>query len=143
MAKVDDETGCKNRLAEARKARGLTQVQLAEKCGMNQSQISYIEKGRRGTFMRKWREIASVLEVDLDWLLPGESIEQERLVSELSNQALPFGLRELIEDSDLIKGLKITSQEWSALKSLKSPENLTKDGYVGVLFAIRNGSYKR
>lgn len=139
---MDEETGYKNRLAEARKARGLTQVQLAEKCGMNQSQISYIEKGVRGTVMPKWREIASALEVDLDWLVNAESSEQEWRFSEMSNQALPYGLRELIEDTDLIKALKITSPEWSALESLKSPENLTKNGYVGILFAMRNGIYK-
>jgi ribosome-binding protein aMBF1 (putative translation factor) len=33
-------------LAEARKAKGFSQQQLAERCGLNQSEISDIERGR-------------------------------------------------------------------------------------------------
>lgn len=123
----------------------MTQVQLAERCGMNQSHISFIEKGMRGAASSKWREIARVLEVKVDWLINDadehQVIDETWLEEALTEKALPFGMKELGEDKDLVLGLKISKPEWIALKTLKTPVKLTKNGYVGILYAIRNGSH--
>lgn len=93
--------------------------------------------------MPKWREIAKVLDVDIGWLLADEepmmSDEAAWLKASADDANLPLGLRELIEDEALIKGLKFSGLEWTALCTLKAPTSLTKDGYVGVLYALRNG----
>lgn len=93
--------------------------------------------------MPKWREIAKILEVDIEWLLADEERtpgnDQPWLATAQDDDKLPLGLRELLEDEALLEGLSITGLEWSALRSLQVPSSLTKDGYVAVLYALRNG----
>jgi SOS-response transcriptional repressor LexA len=59
------------RLKAARKAAGLTQVQLAERAGVNQSDISKIERGATLT-PAGLVEIAAALGVDPMWLKSGD-----------------------------------------------------------------------
>jgi hypothetical protein len=93
--------------------------------------------------MPKWREIAKVLEVDIQWLLAEDERalgdDESWLKASMEGEALPLGLQELIEDEALLKGLRITGLEWTALHTLKAPSSLTKEGYVAVLYALRNG----
>ncbi|MEA3643314.1 MAG: helix-turn-helix transcriptional regulator, partial [Lamprobacter sp.] len=120
---MSQETGIKNRLLEARKGRGLTQTQLAERVGLSQAHISSMEKMRRGTPMPKWREIAKELDVDLKWLLADEAQilgdDEQWLMTVTDNPNLPFGLKELLDDIELMKGLRIDGLEWSVLESLE------------------------
>ena len=93
--------------------------------------------------MPKWREIAKVLNVDLEWLLADEEEtlddDEQWLMSVTQNPNLAFGLKELLEDVELVKGLKIDGLEWSVLETLNPALKLTKNGYVAVLYALRNG----
>ncbi len=57
------------RLAEARKAAGLTQKQLGEKLGLPQSQISRIERNPDHTTVRTMKRIAKALGVNVSALL--------------------------------------------------------------------------
>ena len=72
------------RIRTLRKARGLTQAQLAELCDLPQSQISQIESGaRRGSTIQldAARAIAFALGVSLDALagVPTDDTESELL----------------------------------------------------------------
>ncbi|MEW6252325.1 MAG: helix-turn-helix transcriptional regulator [Planctomycetota bacterium] len=58
-----------SRLVEARKARGMTQVQLARRLGLPQSQISRIERNPDHTTVRTLKRIAAALHVDVGQLL--------------------------------------------------------------------------
>ncbi len=62
-----------SRIKERRKALGITQTALAEKVGMRQQSIQYLESGRatRTGFIL---ELSKVLQVDPDWLLNGDSL---------------------------------------------------------------------
>jgi DNA-binding XRE family transcriptional regulator len=49
-------------LAEARRAKGLTQAQLASKCGVDQSEISNLERGHANPTLKTLRTVARSLE---------------------------------------------------------------------------------
>lgn len=51
-------------IIEARKAKGLTQSDLAAKVGRDQSIISHIERNQRGLDVAEFYEIAKALDVD-------------------------------------------------------------------------------
>ncbi len=58
-----------SKIAEARKARKLTQTQLAKKLGVPQSQISRIERHPDQTTVRTLKRIAKALGVDVKMLV--------------------------------------------------------------------------
>lgn len=57
------------RLREARKAKGWTQKELAERVGTNQNNISRYETGQRQIKMNKLPKYAICLGVTLDYLV--------------------------------------------------------------------------
>lgn len=68
MTAPRDETILKNigvRIAQARKARGLTQQQVAEKIEASVVAVAYIETGKRWPRLGTLTSIAQVLQVDL------------------------------------------------------------------------------
>lgn len=56
-------------LAEARKGKGWTQLDLAQKLGIAASTISMYESGDRGTTIPRFKRIAELLEVSMDELV--------------------------------------------------------------------------
>jgi len=60
------------RLAQARKDRGLTQVQLAERLGLAQQTLAHYEVGRARVAADLLPTLAEVLELSLDELLIGQ-----------------------------------------------------------------------
>ena len=52
-----------NRVRERRLARGLTQAQLAEKCGLHRTFIGSVERGERNVSILNVRLIAEVLRI--------------------------------------------------------------------------------
>ena len=64
-------TGFGNRLKKARKAKNLTQKQLAESIGINQKQYQHWERGRAEPRFDKIQRLTHVLETDVEWLLFG------------------------------------------------------------------------
>ena len=62
------------KIKDARKAAGLTQQQLAERVGCNQSVISRLEHGRREVSVSFLRTIAKALGVPLYVLIDEEEV---------------------------------------------------------------------
>ena len=58
-----------NRIRDIRQARGMTQKELADRLGVNQSMISDYESGKVDLSLTKAVKIAYILECDLNDLL--------------------------------------------------------------------------
>lgn len=57
------------RIAEIRKERGLTQTQLAERCGLQQAHIARIEAGRYSVGLDTLAQIADVMGMKIDFII--------------------------------------------------------------------------
>jgi len=68
------------RIKEIRKERGLTQIELAERAGVDQSTISKIENGNDGVTLRQMRDLADALDVDLADLFDGRDLNEAYLI---------------------------------------------------------------
>lgn len=126
-----------SRLRSARKARGLTQRELADRTGLDQGHISHVERGIHGMSQAALRRLAAELEVSLAFLIDEERrmTAQQRAI--IDDQDAPAGLRDLAASGDLVEWLQITNDEWTALRSTVLPAPATRDGYVQLLFTIR------
>lgn len=62
------------RIAQGRKARGLTQVQLAEQLGIAQQTLAHYEVGRVRIVASMLPLMADILDVSVDELLTGQAI---------------------------------------------------------------------
>lgn len=58
-----------NRLKYARKQKGLTQVELAEKLGLSQTSYQRMETGRHDMKLSTIYNICKALEISADWLI--------------------------------------------------------------------------
>lgn len=132
------------RLRATRTKKGLSQRELAERTGMEQSQISRIEKGEKGASVENLAALARELGTTVSYLVGDEhqatryeydAGSPARLI--LADNAAPEGLRDLAGDKALVEALKITEAEWEALRSIKLPSKASKDGYVNLLIAVR------
>lgn len=56
------------RLRHVRKMRGLNQLDLAQKCGLQSSYISQIEKSRRLPSLFNLLKLSAALEISIDYL---------------------------------------------------------------------------
>ena len=61
-----------NRLRNVRKAKNLTQKQVAESIGVNQKQYQHWERGRAEPSFDIIQRLAYLFEVDIEWLLYGK-----------------------------------------------------------------------
>ena len=61
-----------NRISEMRLARGVTQMELAEKTGLSLTYIGYIEQGKRHGTFDTYLQIVSCLGYSMNDLLTGE-----------------------------------------------------------------------
>jgi len=59
----------KDRLRNARDARGMSQLELANKTGMQPAAISHFETGQRAPSFENLRKLADALTVSIDYLL--------------------------------------------------------------------------
>lgn len=64
------------RIKEARKDTGLTQRELAERSGTATGTIQQYELGKRQPRIEQLQRIASALDVDVNWLMNGYTLEQ-------------------------------------------------------------------
>jgi transcriptional regulator with XRE-family HTH domain len=134
------------RIKAARKAAGLSQFQLAQRVGIQQSRISKLEKGQVSLSIEGLAKVARELSVSLDKLTvpeiiaeaPGKYQLDDPRIDILKRYDAPSGLRDLAQDQPLAEALKIAPREWQALDSLRPPGPLDKDGYIQVLFALRS-----
>jgi transcriptional regulator with XRE-family HTH domain len=77
------------RIREIRKARGLSQVQLAEMAGVEQPTISRIEKGEDGVTLRLLRQTAAALGVSIAELFSDERTAAEQTLVQLFRNLPP------------------------------------------------------
>lgn len=68
------------RIMERRRKLGLTQEELAERCGLTTQFVSYAESGKRASRPENLMRIASALGVSTDYLLTGDIIDKDRLL---------------------------------------------------------------
>ncbi len=61
-----------SRIATARKARGMTQVQLAERLGVSQQTLAHYEVGRVGVGAPMLPMLAEILDLSFDEILVGQ-----------------------------------------------------------------------
>ena len=135
------------RIRTLRRAKNITQKELANATGIDQSYISKLERGEVTGTPENLLRIARALGVIVSDLL-GDAVREpggeyqlspDPRAAILADYQAPEGLRDLAQDKALIEALRITPEEWRALASLKPPTTLSKDGYVQVLFALRSG----
>jgi transcriptional regulator with XRE-family HTH domain len=132
----------KNRLRQARQAKGWTQAELAKQAGMSQRLVSSLEGGDRVGSVPKWTSLAQALDVTVGWLTGEVAAQSPSEIGPawvLQNENSPPGLRQLATDKRLVDALEIQPEEWEALMSVKPPGVLTKSAYVVMLHTIRDG----
>ena len=66
----------RERIKEARQERGLSQEELAQIINSTKSAISRYESGKRQPRIEQLKSIASALDVDVNWLMNGYTLEQ-------------------------------------------------------------------
>lgn len=69
-----------NGLRRIRRAKGLTQIQLAELAGVDQATISKIESGKRGGSLETYAILADAMKVSLADLFADDLDEGEKLI---------------------------------------------------------------
>lgn len=57
------------RIAELRKEQGMTQTQLAERCGLQQAHIARIEAGRHSVGLDTLAQIADAMGMKIDFII--------------------------------------------------------------------------
>lgn len=128
------------RLRAARRAAGLTQVELAKRVKSDQALLSRIERGEATGRPELLRTLARELKVSVSYLLGEDANEHAvRPAREAiaGDRKMPKGLRDLADDETLLKAMKVTARELKTLASIDLPGNASKDGYVQLLVAIR------
>ena len=69
IIKEEERLRIGQRIAELRKERGLTQTQLAERCGLQQAHIARIEAGRYSVGLDTLAQIADVMGMKIDFII--------------------------------------------------------------------------
>lgn len=132
------------RLKAARKKLGVTQTELSEDLRLARGLGGEWERGSREPSLEKFRGLVVYLQCSADWLLGLEAPEQDRgrgarqsREEVLSDYQCAIGLRELAEDGDLVRALRVKPREWEAMHRLN--EDLSKAGYMALLGLLRTG----
>lgn len=82
------------RVKEARLNKGLTQQELADKCGVTKSLLSKIENGQTGSAVATLSKIANHLGAPLSWFL-GEDNQQDLVLSLGKSRTTKVGSKEM------------------------------------------------
>lgn len=91
------------RVSSRRKALGFTQEQLAEKMNVSIQMISNLESGKKAIRPENIVKLCSVLEISTDYLLTGNSSNNE--LSRLSNKLAELPYESLIIIENLVDQL--------------------------------------
>jgi transcriptional regulator with XRE-family HTH domain len=128
------------RLRAARKAAGLTQVELARRVKSDQALLSRIERGEAVGRPELLRALARELKVTVSYLL-GEDASDPAVRPTRDaisgDRKMPKGLRDLVDDETIIKAMKVTARDLKTLASIDLPGPIDKDAYVQLLVAVR------
>jgi transcriptional regulator with XRE-family HTH domain len=120
-------------LATIRRERGLTQTQLAGRCGLARQEISYFERGSRTPSLEQLLRIASALDLPLQRFLSGH----DRPGSDVRAIALELralGLVDLHVEAPLVPGAFRRPEEIVALAIAgEEPETRIVEGIPAIL----------
>lgn len=103
------------RVKEARKAKGLTQVQLAEMVGISSIYLSNIERGKKQMTIKTVIAISDALNVTTDWLLKNDSHQKEQAIA---NKIID-GLAEC-SDEDKDFAIRLNQAMFTALRDIRN-----------------------
>ncbi len=101
-------------LQRARNSRGLTQKQLAERCGLHQSVVSRIESGKRDATLREAVQLAEALHVPLEWFVTGKQRPGTTL-PDIAEELWHLGIVDLIVPHVRVPGTYRPQEEVLAL----------------------------
>jgi transcriptional regulator with XRE-family HTH domain len=99
---------------QARSWRGLTQKQLAERCGLHQSILSRIESGKRDATFREAVKLANALHVPLEWFVTGNDRPGTSL-PDLAAELWHLGIVDLVVPHARVPGTYRPQEEVLAL----------------------------
>ena len=80
-----DQSAFGKRVKEARKEKGLSQAEMAEKLNISTNHYGHMEQGIKGCSIDLLLEMAGILQVSTDYLLLGQSFERESEIRKLKN----------------------------------------------------------
>lgn len=101
----------KNIVAKLRRERRLTQQQLADMAGLQQSHISKIEKYNDGTTIRVFQQIASALGVKLSDLFDDDRAPQELALIEAFRALPPDRQRGWLDMARLVRAENLLERD--------------------------------
>lgn len=101
-------------LLKARNRRGLTQKQLAKRCGLHQSILSRIESGQREATLHEVVQLAEALHVPLEWFLTGEE-QPGTALSDIAAELWDLGIVDLMVPQARVPGTYRPKEELLAL----------------------------
>lgn len=119
-----------DRIREIRQSLGWTQGQLAKEAQISKSFLSEIENSKSDVSGEKLLKIANALNASLDYLMKGESSENNKMTKPVE---IPHELSEMAEENGLAYQETITTlkthQSLMARRSTKSNPQMTKNDW--------------
>ena len=108
------------RIKQARQAKGLSQMELAEAVGISVSFLSNIEVGRQSMNIRTLIAISDILDVSTDWILRNDtraatSVTAEEIAKELDGCTLR-------ERGLLLRQMQMMKESFVELRSIEKEE---------------------
>jgi transcriptional regulator with XRE-family HTH domain len=120
-------------LEQARRSRGLTQKQLAERCGLHPSVLSRIESGRRDATLCEAVQLAAALHVPLERFVTGKDRPGTSL-PDIAAELWHLGMVDLIVPHERVPGTYRAREEVLALAvGTERPEPRVIEGLPAVL----------
>jgi transcriptional regulator with XRE-family HTH domain len=101
-------------LLRARIWRGLTQRQLAERCGLHQSVLSRIESGKREASLDEVVRLAEALHVPLEWFVTGKE-QPGTALPDIAAELWHLGIVDLVVPQARVPGTYRPKEEVLAL----------------------------
>ena len=115
------ETKCEigKRIRELRKFYNMTRKTLAEKLGITISYLGLIERGQRGTSVKRYKEICILFHVSLDYLLAGnEDPQAQSKFNPMNVCKSNLNKNEIRYLTDLVKALSLSKHTDDEVDSL-------------------------
>ncbi|WP_304508961.1 helix-turn-helix domain-containing protein [Anaerotignum sp.] len=89
------------KIAEARKEKGMTQEQLAEKIGIAKSTLTGYEKGNREPDLLKIKKLISILEINPDYLFETNKYKEEKPIDQPTFSPDTLAVAGVYESADI------------------------------------------
>ena len=101
------------RIRKYRKAKGLSQEELAEKVNISVTHISHIETGNTKLSLSVFVDLANALEVQADDLLMDAPCDRSRAINELSEVLDACSPQQIRIITDVVKATKVALDKYN------------------------------